>query len=197
MGRIQFKRPPKKKGKSKARRHDATTPSMSERHGFRKLNLSGLGLGHVKQPVRGKTARRQDRLSLMPRWQPSAANVHEPRQIAGQNRKGYFGGYFLERFGEEVCRSDARFHSAKRMLNMTVCTTAVHWLVHEVRNQRTGFAFLGKYRNRAFVFGAWQPKLLGFPPLPNGHPAFMTVLWVRACRIGWTSCAACRLPAVR
>src|SRR6266568_7450101 len=31
-------------------------------------------------------------------------DVHDPRQIVGQNRKGHLGGYFWKGFGQKVCR---------------------------------------------------------------------------------------------
>src|SRR4029434_3791431 len=43
-------------------------------------------------------------------------DVHDPCQIIGQDRESHLGGYFWERFGEEVCRPHAGLYRADRML---------------------------------------------------------------------------------
>jgi hypothetical protein len=44
-------------------------------------------------------------------------DVHDPRQIVGQDGERHFGCHFRKRFGQEVCRSHAGLHGAERMLD--------------------------------------------------------------------------------
>src|SRR5205809_815604 len=79
-----------------------------------------LGLARVKAPFRG--SRREGRASSVSGrdrghlWL-GPNDVHDPRQIIGQDREGHLGGYFWEGFGQEVRRTHARLHGAERMLD--------------------------------------------------------------------------------
>lgn len=73
-----------------------------------------------KNTFPGKAMRSQDRFGLRhdrshQRLDPN--DVHDPRQIIGQDRESHLGGYFSERFGQEVCRSHTGLHRAERMLD--------------------------------------------------------------------------------
>ena len=102
------------------RKEDITPPLTGNRFAAEStVPRSPLGLGRVKTPwevgENPRTGSVSGHDSRPSRLGPD--DVHDPRQIIGQNRESHLGAYFWERFGEKVCCSHSGLHRAKRMLD--------------------------------------------------------------------------------
>jgi hypothetical protein len=79
-----------------------------------------LGLGRVKRALGiGPGSERRGCVSGRERSDQrlDPDDVHDPGQIIGEDREGHLGGYFWERFGQEVRRPHAGFHRSERMFD--------------------------------------------------------------------------------